>query len=190
MDIFKTQYSDEQIMLLLRNKDEEAFSILYDRYSKKIVSYFYRMLNKDIDKAEDFMHDLFLKIIEKPDAFDCNLRFKTWIYSIASNMCKNEYKKIGVRNEFKNEESYKTEFIDNFICEKIDQKLFENNLNESLEDLNNDHKTVFLLRYQQEFSIKEIAEITKSPEGTVKSRLFYTIKILSEKLKFFNPKII
>ena len=46
---------------------------------------------------------------------------------------------------------------------------------------------MFLLRYQQELSIKEIAAILGCPEGTVKSRIFYTLKKLSEKLQYFKP---
>jgi RNA polymerase sigma factor (sigma-70 family) len=48
-------------------------------------------------KARDFTQDLFSKLIQKPDSFDENRSFKTWLYSIAHNMCKNEYAKMEVR---------------------------------------------------------------------------------------------
>jgi RNA polymerase sigma-70 factor (ECF subfamily) len=51
------------------------------------------------------------------------------------------------------------------------------------------HKMVFLLRYQQDIPIREIAEILGCPEGTVKSRLFNAIKILSKKLTVFDSKL-
>ena len=56
-----------------------------------------------------------------------------------------------------------------------------------LNRLSRDHKTVFILRIKEGFSIKEIAEITDSSEGTVKSRIFYCVKILAKRLKEFHP---
>jgi RNA polymerase sigma-70 factor, ECF subfamily len=188
MTITKNEHTDEQIMLLLQRGSREALSILYDRYYCKIVNYFYRMLNKDNDKAKDFTQDLFLKIINNPDSFDCSKKFSAWIYTIANNMCKNEYKKMSIRKEHRNEENYIHQNKKSYIEDKIDGKLFKNNLEESLEHLDENHKTIFLLRFQQELSIREISEIIKCPVGTVKSRLFYTIKTLSEKLKVFDPQ--
>ena len=46
----------------------------------------------------------------------------------------------------------------------------------------------FLLRYGNNLSIKEIAEILECPEGTIKSRLYYTIKYLSERLNVYKPE--
>ena len=51
------------------------------------------MLWNDKEKAADFTQDLFLKVIEKVSSFNLDYCFKTWIFSIANNMCKNEYRK-------------------------------------------------------------------------------------------------
>jgi RNA polymerase sigma-70 factor, ECF subfamily len=188
MNIKIKEYSDEQIMLLVQKGRTEALSELYDRYSGKMLNFFYRMLNKDIDNAKDFAQDLFLKIISNPSAFDCSKKFSVWIYTIAGNMCKNEYRRVSVRNEHKN--SMIHQYTDNksYIEDKIDYKLFKTNLDESLEKIDTNQKEIFLLRFQQELSIKEISEILQCPEGTIKSRLFYTVKILSDRLKVFAPK--
>ena len=53
---------------------------------------------KDREKAEDFVHDLFTKLIKNPDSFDTSRSFKTWIFSVANNMTINEYKKQAVRS--------------------------------------------------------------------------------------------
>ncbi len=73
--------------------------------------------------------------------------------------------------------------------EKIDMKLFELELKAKLMQLDETHREVFLLRFQQDLPISEIAELMGCPEGTVKSRLFYTLKALSVQLKVFNPLI-
>lgn len=66
---------------------------MYDRYSPRMYRFFFRMLWRDAGKAEDFTQEIFLKIIEKPQLFDPERNFKTWIYTLASNLCKNEYRR-------------------------------------------------------------------------------------------------
>jgi len=56
-----------------------------------------------------------------------------------------------------------------------------------LENLDADKKSLFLLRHQQDLSIREIADITGHPEGTIKSRLFHISKILASRLEHFHP---
>ena len=180
--------SDEALMSLIASNNRFAFEELYNRYSKKMLIYFYRMLYRDYEKAKDFMQDLFLKIIEKSKSFDSQKIFSTWIYTLASNMCKNEYKKMEIRIEHLKNESIKTRVTESSFNE-IDLKSFAKALYNSIEKMDYEHKTTFLLRYGNELSIKEIAEIFKCPEGTVKSRLFYTIKYLSEKLTIYDPKV-
>jgi len=142
--------TDEALMLLISNGDKEAFSELYSRYSIKLYNFFLRMLDKDQGKAEDFTHDLFLKIIENPLLFERNRRFGTWVFHIAYNMCKNEYRKIAVINEYRqcvgNDEPVYTESGSNHW----DIVKFSEALDYHLKMLDEKHKMVFLLRYQQE----------------------------------------
>ena len=65
--------------------------------------------------------------------------------------------------------------------------MFEKGLSAELDKLDDGHRTAFLLRYQQNLSIREIGQILGCSEGTVKSRLFYTTQKLAAKLKAFNP---
>ena len=179
--------SDEELMSLISLNDKTAFEELYYRYSKKMLTYFYRMLYGDYNKAKDFLQDLFLKIIERPEAFNSQKIFSAWFYSLAGNMCKNEYKKLEIRFEHANSERNKSNTEENTF-DDIDLKSFTRELYMNLEKMDYEHKSTFLLRYGNELSIKEIAEILDCPEGTVKSRLFYTIKYLSEKLTIYDPK--
>ena len=182
------QQSDEELMLRLLKKEREAFSVLYDRYAGEIVNFFYRRLGKDEDKAQDFLHDLFLKLLNNPEKYTPEKAFRPWLYSIAMNMCRNEYRSLKVREDYR---------LSGFPVisgsfegsETIDMKLFEKELTTRLSLLDESHREVFLLRFQQELSISEIAELMGCPEGTIKSRLFYTLKALSVQLKVFNPLI-
>ena len=181
--------TDEELMLLIRNGNKEAFSMLYSRYSARLFNFFHRMLDNDHGKAEDFTHDLFLKIIENPLLFDLQRRFDTWLFHIAYNMCKNEYGKMAVRKEYQQNISHDEPVTTEAGNHRQDILKFSEALDHRLKMLDEKHRMVFLLRYQQEIPLKEIAAILDCPEGTVKSRLFNAIKKLSEKLTVFDPKI-
>jgi RNA polymerase sigma-70 factor (ECF subfamily) len=71
----------------------------------------------------------------------------------------------------------------------IDQEQVIEKIFQTLEQLGEEHRSAFLLRYREGFSIKEVAEILELPEGTVKSRLFYAKKMLSEKLEYLKDEI-
>lgn len=68
-----------------------------------------------------------------------------------------------------------------------DQSVFENQLSLSLARLSGDQLAVFTLRYNEELSVPEIARILDCPEGTVKSRLHYALRTLSQSLSMYNP---
>lgn len=183
--------SDEELMLHLCNGEVLAFDEIYYRYSKQLLGYFIRMLNFDKNLAEDALQDLFLKIAESPEKFDASRSFKTWIFSIASNSCKNFYRHQNVVKNSKEELDYLGEKANNdeFLkaASRIDALEFRKILNEALDELAPEKKEAFILKYQEDKSISDIAFIQNCPEGSVKSRLHYTLKILEEKLKIFNP---
>lgn len=184
MAFFRKNYkekTDEELMMLLTEREQQAFDELYARYSKMILNFFYRMLNYDREKAEDMLHDLFLKIIEKPHLFDNSKKFVTWMFTVANNMVKNEYRNSQVRNEYKN---YQLNMQEQSVAgsEKIDKDIFQEKLHTELVKIDPDLRTLFNLRFVEEMSIKQIAEIFECPEGTIKSRLFYLTKNLSIKL--------
>ena len=186
-------YSDEELMFYLSNGEELAFEELYNRYSKRLLGYFIRMLNFDKNLAEDALQDLFLKIAEAPEKFDKSRSFKTWIFSVASNSCKNYYRHKKVVSESVEEIKYMNESVSDMAflntAGKMDAVLFRKRLDEVLNELAPEKKEAFILKYQEEKTIAEIAWIQNCPEGSVKSRLHYTIKVLEEKLKIFKPEI-
>jgi len=195
MNSYNEQYKDcddEKLMNLIKQGKNSAFDELYNRYSKRLLYFFFRMLGRDEQTAQDFLQEIFLKIVDKPHLFKKEKRFSSWIYAVASNMCKSEYRRRNVRKNTRNLPEIETVSIDtrdeeHTIEKKYDQKKFKNVLSVELENINEDQKTVFLLRYQENFSIKEVSKIINCSEGTVKSRLFYAAKKLAEKLKEFNP---
>lgn len=174
--------------------DSSALDELYARYAQRLRYYLSKMLGGDVHKAEDFLHDIFLRLIERPHLFDGSRNFSTWIFSCAWNLCKNEYRRKQVRNEVQEQdmgELVLEELIeadnDAPYIEQIDSQLFRRLLNEELEEVSPEQRTIFLLRYTEDFSLQEIADVTDIPLGTVKSRLFYVIRHLAQRLRIFAP---
>ena len=180
------QLSDEALMLHIKKCNNKAFDELYNRYSKILLNFFYKKLYGDQEKANDLLQDLFLKIIEKPELFDTNKKFSTWIYTVAYNMCKNVY-----RSNIIKEKNYDINLLKELptfdkLNNKYDVDFFIDSLNTELNNLSKKHKQTFNLRHKDMLSIKEISIVMNCSEGTVKSRLFYATKELSKKLQIFN----
>lgn len=176
--------SDEKLAATIMNGNSAAFNELYDRYNARILYYFYRMLGNDKELAQDFLQELFFKVIDKPQQFDVERKFSTWIFSIAHNMCKNEYRSRQVRNIME-----KGVDADSFpdIEETADySSLQTEDIFGCLNEFDEIHRTAFLLKYREGLSIHEISAVLGLPVGTIKSRLFYTRKKIQEKLL---PKI-
>jgi len=181
--------SDEELMALIQKKDEKAFEELYTRYAKKMFLFFYRMLGRSRDTANDFLQDLFLKVVENPGAFDTEKKFSTWFYTVAANMCKNEYKKNSARDTTVRMTARTKIPLTESRHNEIDLNSFTEELYAHLNEMDGKHKSAFILRYANNLDIKEIAAIEQCPEGTVKSRIFYTIKHLSKKLTAYKPGV-
>lgn len=189
MDRKKTEkYSDEKLMQEIAGGNQIAFNILYHRYKNRLFYYFFRMLNNSEELANDFLQELFLKIIEKPESFNPAFRFSSWIFSMAGNMCKNEYRKRESRGEAITSEiniNHSEEMNHSaYSAEQALEKVFE-----TLNKLDADQRSTFLLRYREGFSMKEIAEILNIAEGTVKSRLHNAKKQLARELHFLKDEI-
>lgn len=81
------ELTDERLMQLITTGDNDAFNILYNRYKNRLLYYFFRMLWNSQELAQDFLQEIFYKIIEKPHLFNPKQNFKKWIFSVANNMC-------------------------------------------------------------------------------------------------------
>ncbi len=187
-----TKYSDEELMSLIVRNNEAAFNELYLRYSSKLFAFFTRMFYNDTDKAKDFLQDLFIKIIDKSDTYNPQYKFRTWIYTLASNMCKNEFRNINSKGNLINNFNFDSIATNSNISliDSNDRAWFNKKLEKEINTLSEEHSLSFVLRYQQDLSYKEIAQIMQCPEGTVKSRIFYVLKNLALKMNEFNPKTI
>ncbi len=181
-----SHHTDELLMEEAMTGQRQAFEKLYDRYSAPMYNYFMKMNRYDAHLAQDLTQDIFLKILEKSDQFNPSRSFKTWIYSIANNMCKNIYRHEEVVEKARTEWEGKKNYTPSQTEAGIDKLQFDKELKIQLEALDPAKRSSFILRFKHDFSIREIAEATGTSEGTVKSRLHYTIQTLAGRLDAFK----
>ncbi|MBL0126868.1 MAG: RNA polymerase sigma factor [Flavobacteriales bacterium] len=193
MGVFSKEYttqSDERLMELVVRGDERAFGAVYDRYHGRLLNYFHRMLWHDRERSKDMLQDLFTKLAQRPTSYDPSRPFQTWIFSVANNMCKNAYRHEVVVRAAAVELRAGPDRVEATNGIGVDHELFRDRLQEELEKLDPDHKATFVMRHHEDMAIKEIALAFGCSEGTVKSRLFYTLKKLAERMKEFNPNAV
>jgi RNA polymerase sigma-70 factor (ECF subfamily) len=177
--------SDEVLMEKASQGSERALEVIYHRYSQPLLRYFYRMLWQDKPKAEDFLHDLFIRILDNRTAFDSSRNFSTWLYSIAHNMCKNEYRRQAFRKQA-NSLIVISDHTHESVSNHLDQLAFQQKLDQVLCEEDEDVRAMFSLRFELEMDVSEIARVLQCPEGTVKSRLFYLKKRLASRLQQYK----
>lgn len=177
-------------MLLVADGDENAFSCIYQRYSKRLLHYFSKLLQYNREKAEDMLHDLFIKVMERPELFNGSSRFSTWIYQVATNMCRNEWRNQATRSRILEEQVLAGVTLEEpaRFAHDLDKQVLRKEINQLYQQLNETEKCVFLLRFQYDLPLKEIAQVLDCPEGTIKSRCFYLLKKFAAHLKNFHPK--
>jgi RNA polymerase sigma-70 factor (ECF subfamily) len=171
---------DSAVVSAFLEGEERAFQELVDRYQTRLLNFVYRTIG-DREKAEDLVQEVFIRVYRHLHRFDRSKKFSTWIYTIASNLAKNE-----LRNRSRNplvlfqtirknwqDEDRPLQFEDsNSRPDDLYRKRHLRELVEqSVEQLPEHHRTVFVLRELEGKSYEEIAEITDCNLGTVKSRL-------------------
>lgn len=172
-------------MHLVCTGDRWAFEHLYERYFDKLTWFAHGFLN-DVQKAEDTVQEVFIHIIERPELFDSGKRFSTWIYTITRNACLNTVRNESNRQRLLGQNVRPLQATHSEMHHESDLRLLQECLDKAYKGLNDKEKSIYTLRFEEELSIKEIAEIHNIPEGSVKSGIYYMLKKLSGHLKEFN----
>lgn len=174
---------DNELMERVARADQAAFTVLYNRWAGKIRYFFLRLYSYDYDTADDRTQDTFLKVLENAQKFDPDQRFSPWLYAIACNLYKNDVRRRKLDQHFREAAIAETSVEMPSAERKVEIQSSVKLIHQYLEKLDPDVKTIFLLRHAGELTIPEIARATGCPEGTVKSRLFYAMKKITENLQ-------
>lgn len=171
---------DMELILRCRDDDSEAFETLIRRYESKIYNLCYYIL-KNKDDALDASQEVALKIYKAISKFKGDSKFSTWVYRITHNTCIDYVKKR--KDDLPYEDVINSEtHVDNKIDGIIEAKELKMELKRCISNLNNDFKTVIILRDINGLSYQEIANVLSIEVGTVKSRLNRAREALKKEL--------
>ena len=182
---------DWAIVQRVQNGEVSAFNQLVQKYRKPLFSIIYNMTGNRED-ATDIAQEAFIKAFQSIKQFRGQASFYTWLYRIAVNSSITFIKKAK-KQRFINYETIDDTAVSHEILEYFTAKTktekgallkeLQEKLNEALQKLSPKHRIVVILREVEGMNHKEIAEITKTSEGTVRSRLHYAKKMLQAYLQ-------
>ncbi|MDM5309364.1 RNA polymerase sigma factor [Peribacillus frigoritolerans] len=174
---------DKQLIQEILNGSEAALEILIRKYYKQIFAFVYRNVNNK-DLTYDLTQEIFIKMIKKIKSYSGKGPFKSWLYTLAINHCRDYWKSVDYKIN-----SLQIDFPENLSNERNSVSyIFEKNqtrekLKSGIQELPNYQKEAVLLKYYHDFKIKDIAQLTGVNESTVKSRLKQGLQKLH---KFFK----
>jgi RNA polymerase sigma-70 factor (ECF subfamily) len=172
------EMSDEDLMEQFQAGTVEAFNLLVDRYSERLMRYLYGFLG-DVKRCEDLLQETFLRVHRNRHSYQRIAKFSTWLYTIAGNLARSEYRKRKRRRMYslqsvnRDNEEYEMEIPDEtFSPDKSAERMIQDSyIQQALKEIPQTFREVVVLRDVQQLAYEEIAEITGLPMGTVKSRI-------------------
>ncbi len=163
--------SDEELVrLYVETQKNIYFERLYERYCDKV----YRKclsFTKDPVRAEDLTHDIFLKLVVKLSSYREQAKFSTWLYSITYNYCTDQIRSQQLRREVYMDDGWERLDVDteDGLAEMAEMEATQ--MERALHQLPPDEQSILLMKYQDDISIRDIANISGLTESAVKMRL-------------------
>ena len=173
---------DVQLMLRVKDGDDDAFTKLVVRYQDRLVGIFSNLVH-DTEAAEDLAQDVFLRIYRAKNGYEPTAKFSTWVFRIANNLASNIRRSKGRRKEvqFSTQESgaVNTRPSEDMVKEKsglmparqFDQNEVQAIVRQAMESLNDNQKMAVLLNKFEGMSYFDIAEAMEMTPSAIKSLL-------------------
>lgn len=190
---------DDELMERYRAGDENAFTLLVRRHQQPLINFIARYIN-DRDGAEDLAQETFIRIFKASRRYKPGqAHFKTWMYHIASNLCKNELRNRGRRNRYTVDrvvegdgDSEQIDLIENAPADAasqpevaLERKELHDAIQRAIAELPEQYRMPLVLRDLQGLSYDEISSALELRSGTTKSRINRARLMLKDKLKSY-----
>jgi RNA polymerase sigma-70 factor (ECF subfamily) len=167
--ISKTTYGEAELVPLLQQRNNEAFTYLYDNYSGAL----YGIINQiipDKESANDVLQEVFINIWKKIETYDISKgRLFTWMLNIARNASIDKRRSKSWQNDLKNQSL--PEDVSTLENQSVKPDMDNMGLRKVLGKLREEQRTLIELSYFQGYTHEEIAKGMSIPLGTVKTRI-------------------
>ncbi|GAC1428773.1 MAG: sigma-70 family RNA polymerase sigma factor [Chitinophagaceae bacterium] len=175
-------YNEQELVLLLKAKDPQSFSFLYDNYSGALYTIVLQVVS-DKELASDVLQEVFVNIWRKIESYDSTKgRLFTWMLNVARNLAIDMVRSKAYQNSQKNQGMPENDFFDkggNSTQLSVDNI----GLKKIVNKLKTEHRVLIDLAYFKGYTHEEIAELESLPLGTVKTRIRSALIQLREYLK-------
>ena len=181
--IAEKKYNEQELVSALEQKDQQAFSYLYDNYAPALNGVIYKMV-EDKELAEDILQETFIKIWNNFGSYNSNKgRLFTWMINLTRNLTIDTLRSKGYKNQSKihNDENSVNNLADN---SKGAEQFDSLGVRKHLDLLKNDQKQIIDLAYFSGLTQDEIAKFLGIPLGTVKTRMRAAIIELRKRLQY------
>ncbi len=173
--------SESEVIKQVKKGNREAYQVIVERYMQRAY-YIALGFVRNSQDAMDISQESFIKAFRKIKRFDSEKSFFPWFYKLLKNLCLDHIKRRSRVREIPLDEA-------RILNEEREDREMKEILWRGIEGLSFEQKEVIILRYFQQFSYQEIAEITAKPVGTVMSSLYYAKKRLKKAIeKFLSPE--
>lgn len=174
----------------VRKGDQNAFAEIVELYKDKVYQISYRMVGNR-HEAEDISQEAFLRAYINIHSYDINKKFSTWLYRIATNLSIDRLRKkkpdFYLDAEVAGAEGltlYSQVAADGMLPEeKVESLELQETIQVAILKLPAKYRSVIVLKYIEELSLKEISEILDLPIGTVKTRIHRGREALRHQLR-------
>ncbi|MBN2105220.1 sigma-70 family RNA polymerase sigma factor [bacterium] len=179
------------------NGDINAFNTLIWRWEKPIYNFVLRTIgNREL--AKDLCQSVFIRMYKQLKTLKDPEKFSSWVYRIALNLCKDEFKKKRIRrlvsfdaltDEDTNQNRVKWQFQDRSARSPEDlmqHQQVESIIKNALKKIPDEQRVVIVMKQYQGLKFTEIADILNEPINTVKSRLYYGLRAMKKVLEESN----
>lgn len=187
----KNNMTDQELIHLYANGDEDGLKILIDRYKSKIYTSIY-MRVKDEFIAEDIFQETFIKVINtiKSGGYNEEGKFLPWVIRIAYNMVIDYFRKEKRSPTVVNSDGYDIFEVMNFTDDDAEHKMLRKqtdvDLKKIIQLLPDDQKEVLIMRHFCDMSFKDIADVTNVSINTALGRMRYALSNLRRLIEEHN----
>lgn len=178
-----TTYTEQELVLALKERNNQAFAFLYDHYAGALYSIIRQIVTDNNELAGDVLQEVFINIWRKIGSYDQTKgRLFTWMLNIARNASIDTLRSKGYQNAQKNQE-LPDNVYNGASIQAVQQDIDNIGLKKVLEKLKPEHRVLVDLAYFKGFTHEEIAAMMSIPLGTVKTRIRNALLQLREYLK-------
>jgi RNA polymerase sigma factor (sigma-70 family) len=164
------KYTEEDLVALLKSRDESAFSSLYDHYSAALFSIILKIVNNH-ELGEDVLQEAFVKIWNSFSTYDPSKgRLFTWMVNIARNLSIDTVRSKSYKNQTKIQSS-ENAVINASNSTNENDRFDALGVRKKLTALKDDQKQIIDLAYFEGFTQSEISQKLGIPLGTVKTKM-------------------